>query len=210
MKDKKLVVVIRARNIGQPTKDSDRIDKLKKNGIEVIYAEELLDRKELKGSRKLLKEVITAFKGDCKATSLLSFENKVKINHNDMLSIDKKIDVNFISSCGANYFSSESRIKCDPVPFAGIQVGDKVTKLGSKKRSSFELKNSFWMEYFGMYTLRGIRHLVFRTEDMEEPIDGMHWCYCFAVVDSSKNILFLSSTNMQAGRDIVIDKFEKL
>jgi hypothetical protein len=113
--------------------------------------------------------------------------------------------VKYISKAGANYLVSDHKLQTEKVPYAGIEIGTKVTKIGSKKRSSFEIKEGFYMRYDGKLFFDSYEYLVFRTPFMDESIQEKWYCYVFNVVTASK--LLMMSKDCKAASDIDVDSF---
>lgn len=122
------------------------------------------------------------------------------------MDIERKND--HIAACGANYMVSDEFLETEKVSYANIEIGTKVTKIGSKKRSSFSLKEHHWMRYDGIYDDGKYRYIIFRTEFMEQKIDNRYWCYAFIIIGSSLNKLYRVNSNYMSGSDIVIDEFK--
>gem|GEM_PF-3730519 len=114
-------------------------------------------------------------------------------------------DVDFSYSRGANFLSAPEPITCDPVPYLDMVPGDKVTNLGTKKRSSFGVKSGLYIQYCGMYTLRGIKHLVFMPTGETVFWMDKYWYYAFAVVETATNRLYVQTSKI-GGMDIEVDQ----
>lgn len=102
---------------------------------------------------------------------------------------------------GAMYIQLED----EEVDFSPIEIGDKIlspgqyiNQLGENKRTSFEMKEGWYLKYIG----RVDNYLLFDTNTDEKNNKNIY--YCFAYVN--KNILMLLDKN--SGRDIRIDTLE--
>lgn len=103
----------------------------------------------------------------------------------------------------ANYLSSDTLIDFDKKSHLGIKPGDKITKLGTKRRSSFEVIEGHYLEYCGLYRFDEIDHMVFTS--FSEPLQwrDQYWYYAFAIIPDSNRLYLQSSEN--SGFDICVD-----
>lgn len=81
--------------------------------------------------------------------------------------------ITIVEKWGAMYLCFDQKPKISPKTINTtdaivIQVGDKITKIGSKKRTSFELQSGVYMEYEGIYKEGGVKYAVFNCPDHEE------------------------------------------
>ena len=89
----------------------------------------------------------------------------------------------------ANYLQTDSPLSLNRDELrctAGIvlKVGDKLTRIGTKRRSWFELKKGVYMVFVGTIDLEGIRHALFSVpawEEMEGTVNE-RWYYDFTCV----------------------------
>ncbi len=86
----------------------------------------------------------------------------------------------------------------DPVQLGDhlLVPGDRVIRIGSKKRTQFEMKDGFYLVYQGTVD----QHLLFTSEPTG--CDGQPWYYSFIYVDP----LTLLSGSHKGCRDIRVDE----
>ena len=112
-----------------------------------------------------------------------------------------------VSQFGANY------LVCDPLEYkpqkevlyfgeTKIIPGTKISKIGEKKRTSFEAAADSFFQYDGTIKLGKIKYCLFSStwEDIpEEPV----YRYAFAMEETNKPVfLYLQSKNGNSGFDI--------
>src|SRR5688500_1466325 len=88
----------------------------------------------------------------------------------------------FEVAAGANYLVSENPIVADPLPFAGMTPGMKLSAIGSKKRTQFSMQEGHWMQYCGINSQTQCKYAVFKSEGMFEPEKGKYYAYGFTIV----------------------------
>lgn len=108
---------------------------------------------------------------------------------------------------GANYLVSDQPLVCFPEPFAGMNVGDKVSGLGSRKRASWRMKPGYFIQYHGQYNLGNNTYVVFLSQGKEVISQGLYWYYAFAILLESDDRLYCH-TQFNAGYDIVVDEIQ--
>lgn len=64
-----------------------------------------------------------------------------------------------------------------------IKPGDKISRIGKKKRSMFSMQDGFYLVYQGLCD----QHLLFTSEPTG--CDGKPWYYAFAYIDSTTLII---------------------
>lgn len=105
---------------------------------------------------------------------------------------------------GAMYARLEDgeELDIDPLELGDsvINTGEYISKLGEKKRTSFEMQDGWYLRYLGKYN----DTLLFGV-NTRGPDDPYSWCYAFVYVDSN-TLLVGSGTGM---RDIRINKLDK-
>lgn len=88
---------------------------------------------------------------------------------------------------GAMYAELEEGDKVEPsiiqLGELWLYPGDKITKIGKKKRSMFEMEDGFYLVYQGMCE----SYLLFTSEPTG--CDGKPWYYAFAYIDSETLII---------------------
>lgn len=78
--------------------------------------------------------------------------------------------ITIVEKWGAMYLCFDQKIKITPTKLTtteGITIvpGEKVTKIGRKKRTTFELQDGVYMEYEGIYKEGNVRYAVFNCPD---------------------------------------------
>lgn len=74
-----------------------------------------------------------------------------------------------------------------------IKPGDKIRKIGSKKRASFALENGHSIEYIGYVDGGGVRTLLFVCECQHPRLFGHEWFIALHYV--SEQVLLICSMN---------------
>ena len=80
--------------------------------------------------------------------------------------------ITIVEKWGAMYLCFDQKIKITPTLLTTtegitIEPGEKVTKIGKKKRTSFDLQDGVYMEYEGIYKEGNVRYAVFNCPDHE-------------------------------------------
>ena len=90
-----------------------------------------------------------------------------------------------------------------------IEVGERITKIGTKKRTAFELQDGVYMEYEGIYKEGNVKYAVFNCPDHQakpnvqlelfatKPKNTMQYRYVFSCVFLGRklNKLLVHCTN---------------
>lgn len=119
------------------------------------------------------------------------------------------------SKWGAQYLTYDEPIELEKKNLLSrqgilLKVGDKVTKIGSKKRSNFELNNGFYMEYEGLLTIDKTTYAIFNCPDHNANADtNKQYRYAFGaiILNGDELSCFLICGNRGAA-DIQMDYLE--
>lgn len=93
-----------------------------------------------------------------------------------------------------------------------IKVGDKITSLGIKRRTAFELKEGLYMQYEGIYNWKGMELAIFNCPaHNNNPDDFFIYRYSFHIVrlvseetSEKSHIVSCFLTGTRGMRDIVL------
>lgn len=114
-----------------------------------------------------------------------------------------------ISKWGANYLvCSPKEYKPSPETLkfgtTTIHPGTKITKIGERKRTSFEMEDGVYLEYEGTMKIKDSKFCIFNSSVIEDSEGEPVYRYVFAMPDCTKEPTFLLIFNktFQCSRDV--------
>ncbi len=83
-----------------------------------------------------------------------------------------------------------------------ITPGTKISKIGNKKRTSFEIKDDSFLQYEGTLKIRDVKHVIF-SSSWEDELNTPIYRFAFAIANTTRpKFMYLTSKSMQSGADI--------
>jgi hypothetical protein len=114
-----------------------------------------------------------------------------------------------ISKWGANYLvCAPNKYKPNPEKLTFgttvISPGTKISKIGEKKRTSFEMEDGNYLEYEGTLLVDGSRFCVFNSSAIDDIKKEPIYRYVFAMDERTKapTFLLLFNKTFQCSRDV--------
>lgn len=109
---------------------------------------------------------------------------------------------------GAMYLVSDQPVKTDPVIIKSIQgltlePGESISRIGSKPRVRFELKDGNKMTYEGLVVVQGIQYAVFSVPGFDD--QKLNYRYAFATVFVKEVFHCFLIINKNQSREVLLD-----